>query len=224
MRRRTRNVIWFNPPYSDSLDTNIGRKFLDIVDRSFPPEHKFRQILNRNTLKLSYSCMPNIKTIIAGHNKKTLSPPKQDADVTKPCNCRVKANCPVSGTCQRSAIIYKATVTSPQGKKEYVGLTENTFKSRFYGHTHDMKENDNNKGTTLSRHVGSLKEEKRDFSIKWEIIRQSSPYKCGTRKCDLCLCEKLEIIYNRSKNLLNKRSEMVNKCRHSRKFKLCAVN
>ena len=110
--------------------------------------------------------MPNINTIIAGHNKKTLSPRKQDTDVTKPCNCQVKANCPVSGTCQRSAIIYKATVTSPQGKKEYVGLTENTFKSRFYGHTHDMKENDNNKGTTLSRHVGSLKEEKRDFSIK----------------------------------------------------------
>ena len=221
-RSRKRNIIWFNPPYSDNVDTNIGKRFFEIIDRNFPPDHKFRPILNRNSLKLSYSCMPNIKTIIASHNKQVLSK-SVDASATKPCNCRVPADCPVGNMCQKSAVIYKATVESPPAdKKEYVGLSEPPFKKRFYGHTHDMKDV-KAAGTTLSKCTWSLKEANKAFTVKWQIIRQSVPYACGTRKCDLCLCEKLEIVRNRSKNLLNKRSEIVNKCRHSRKFKLCAV-
>ena len=36
-RTRNRNVVWFNPPYSCNVATNIGRKFLRIIDESFPP-------------------------------------------------------------------------------------------------------------------------------------------------------------------------------------------
>ena len=31
-RKRNRKVIWFNPPYSDSAKTNIGGKFLNLID------------------------------------------------------------------------------------------------------------------------------------------------------------------------------------------------
>ena len=155
-------------------------------------------------------------------NKQILSK-STDAPVDKPCNCRKPAECPVGGKCKASAVIYKATVESaPNIVKEYVGLSEPPFKSRFYGHTHDIKD-EKSAGTTLSKYVWSLKNEQKPYSIKWQIIRQSVPYQCGTRKCDLCLSEKLEIVLNKSTNLLNKRSEMVNKCRHSRKFKLGSV-
>ena len=31
-RKRHRNVLWFNPPYSQNVKTNIGSKFLSLID------------------------------------------------------------------------------------------------------------------------------------------------------------------------------------------------
>jgi len=64
-RKRKRNVTWYNPPWNSSLKTNLGRKFLCIVDKCFPKNHPLHKIFNRHTLKLSYSCMPNMKSTIA---------------------------------------------------------------------------------------------------------------------------------------------------------------
>ena len=35
-RRRRRRIIWFNPPWSMNVRTNIGAKFLKLVDKHFP--------------------------------------------------------------------------------------------------------------------------------------------------------------------------------------------
>ena len=112
-RKRTRNVTWFNPPYSENVATNIGRKFFHLLDRSFPPGHKLHRLLNRNTVKLSYSCMPNIKSIITMHNKSTLAKcePKQNVSTRNDCNCRKSEECPLQNKCQTKGIIYQATVT-----------------------------------------------------------------------------------------------------------------
>ena len=59
-RKRNRNIIWFNPPFSKNVATKIGRYFLNLLDKYFPRDHKFHKILNRNNIKVSYSCMPNI--------------------------------------------------------------------------------------------------------------------------------------------------------------------
>ena len=67
-RNRSRVIIWFNPPYNRNIKSNIGRNFLCLVDKCFPAGHKLRKIFNRNTLKLSYSCMPNVQQIINGRN------------------------------------------------------------------------------------------------------------------------------------------------------------
>ena len=71
-KSRRRNIIWFSPPFSKNVKTNIGRAFISLIDRCFPTGHKLRKIFNRNTIKLSYSCMPNVKQIIDGHNKNIL--------------------------------------------------------------------------------------------------------------------------------------------------------
>ena len=67
-RQRKRNITWFNPPFSDNVSTNIGRKFLNLLDKHFPPDHKLHPICNRSCVKVSYSCMPNMAAIIKQHN------------------------------------------------------------------------------------------------------------------------------------------------------------
>ena len=42
-QQRKRNIIWFNPPYSMNVATNIERFFLNLINKHFPPHHKFQQ-------------------------------------------------------------------------------------------------------------------------------------------------------------------------------------
>ena len=65
-RNRPRNILWYNPPFSKNVKTNVGKCFLALIDQHFPKSNPLHKIFNRNTLKLSYSCMSNVKTIISG--------------------------------------------------------------------------------------------------------------------------------------------------------------
>jgi hypothetical protein len=49
-QKRKRNITWFNPPYSANVSTNIGAKFLRMIDSCFPPEHILHKSINRNKL------------------------------------------------------------------------------------------------------------------------------------------------------------------------------
>ena len=129
-RHRKRNVAWFNPPFSWLVATNVGKRFLGLVRKHFKKQSKLSQIFSCNTLKVSYSCMPNVASIICRHNKTVLASTPQDCK----CNCRDKSNCPMNGKCQEKSIVYKAVVTSEREKKEYIGLTEHAFKERDSSH------------------------------------------------------------------------------------------
>ena len=67
-------MIWFNPLYSGNVVTKVGKHFLSLLDKHFPPHNKFHKIFNRNTVKISYSYLPNMKTIINSHNHKLQIP------------------------------------------------------------------------------------------------------------------------------------------------------
>ena len=71
-RNRQRNVIWFNPPFSKNVKTNIARSFLHLVDTHFPAGHKLHKIFNRNTVKVSCSCMNHVRSIITNHNTRII--------------------------------------------------------------------------------------------------------------------------------------------------------
>ena len=58
-----------------------------------------------------------------------------------------------------------------------------------------------------------------DINISWGIEQRSSKYKCGTRRCDLCLSEKTIIAMAERSSLLNRRAEIVSTCRHRTKFR-----
>ena len=135
--RQRNNILWYNPPFSKNVSTNIGHRFLALVDKHFPKDHKLHKIANRNTIKISYSCMNNTKRIIDNHNKRILtSSQANDAvttaatEVNKTCNCRQKNACPLAGNCLQPCVIYQAAVTRKDNNKKdtYIGLTENTLK------------------------------------------------------------------------------------------------
>ena len=90
-RKRRRNAVWFNPPNNKNVKTNIGRAFISLIERSFPAGHKLTESFNRNTIKLSYSWIPNVKQIIDGQNKPILKIAETDQpqkDGGKTCSCR----------------------------------------------------------------------------------------------------------------------------------------
>ena len=43
-RKRSRKVIWFNPPFSKSVSTNVAKEFLSLVDKHFRGNEKFKKI------------------------------------------------------------------------------------------------------------------------------------------------------------------------------------
>ena len=102
----------FNPSFCSSVETNVGRMFLSLIKKHFHKNNQFNKILNKNTIKLSYSCMENMKSIINSHNNTILRKLKngQNKAIMKDCNCRDKAKCPLQGKCLSKNNIYKATV------------------------------------------------------------------------------------------------------------------
>ena len=50
------------------------------------------------------------------------------------------------------------------------------------------------------------------------MISKAIPYKFGSRNYDLCLYEKVAIARYKGDGLLNKRTELLSKCRHRNKF------
>ena len=103
-RSRQGKKLWFNPPFSQSMKTNIGKVFLKFVRKHFPRHHKLHKIFNINTLKSSYCCMKNISNIIKQHNATVLSTSTTPKCL---CNCRNKEACPLDGSCLKQCFIYK---------------------------------------------------------------------------------------------------------------------
>ena len=136
-----------------------------------------------------------------------------------------RESCPLNNSCLSTNIVYEATLTSnipTYGPKIYIGITEPTFKKRYGNHkkafNHEKYEHD----TQLSKEVWHLKRNNQEPRITWKIKKKCQPFNPLTGKCDLCLNEKLFLIeiFN-NKNLLNTRDELISKCRHQNKFKLC---
>ena len=165
--------------------------------------------------------MPNVKSIIKKHNKTVLDPPTNNSERT--CNCINKEKCPLQEKCLTNNIMYKATLTSNQDNyqhKIYYGITETKFKQRYAKHIKYFREEKHQSDTELSNELWSIKNNNYTPNIVWEILRKHRTYNPNTKRCSLCLNEKLEIARYKGRNLLNKRSEIINKCRHRNKFAL----
>lgn len=216
--KRKRKIIWYNPPFSQNVKTNIGKCFIKLIGKHFPRGHKLYRIFNKHTLKISYSCTRNVDAIISAHNKKILNPEVQYRD----CNCRNKNNCPLDNRCLTPNVVYKAQVSNDADTetKQYVGMTMPPFKSRKLNHDRDANHERYRKVTELSKYVWNLKDGGKTPNVSYEIAHKVQ----GTPRlgfCRLCCTEKLVIIENLDDvSYLNKRFEFISKCRHVNKYSI----
>ena len=121
-KTRKRNIPWFNPPFSMNVATNVGRTFLELVNKHFPAGHRFNVLFNKNNMKVSYGCMDNMAQVIKRHNNKILynnHPRNEEA-----CHCRNQNECPLMGSCGKKSLVYQATITSNNNtvKKNYTSV------------------------------------------------------------------------------------------------------
>ena len=217
-KKRKRKIILFNPPFCMSVKTNLARKFLNLIQKHFTKDHPLRKIFNKNSINLSYSCMPNVGQIINSHNRKIL---RKDPEPEKPCNCK-KFKCPINSgkySCRTKNVVYKAEVKSEIERKTYIGLTSMEFKQRFYKHRADFEHRKHEDSTKLSNYIWKLKDKNIKFEINWKILRKVKETQNGDKMCRLCTLES-KLIMKNDDHPLNQRSEIMNKCRHKNKFLL----
>ena len=215
-KNRSRNILWFNPPFNKNVKTNIARQFLNLIDKHFPANNILHKIFNRNTLKVSYGCMPNMKSMISRHNKFILN---SEQPINAGCNCRVKADCPLEGKCLTDGVIYQASVTADNKEFIYIGSCSTSFKDRYRDHACSFNNSRYKTKTELSNHVWELKDKNINFELKWKILSRAAPYKNGGSNCNLCLKEKMFILKADRTKVLNN-LDLILKCRHKFKFKL----
>ena len=175
-------------------------------------------------MKISYCCTQNVGNIIKSHNKKLINSSNHHE---QPCNCRKKEDCPLEGKCRTENIIYKCIAsTSGHPDKVYLGTAEGDFKKRYYNHISSFKNETQMNKTTLAKYGWEQKQRHTITpTLKWYIVKSVPSYSNITKSCMLCLHEKFEILtYPNQDELLNKRSELVSKCRHINKYKYLLSN
>ena len=230
-KKRIRNkepALYFNPPYSKSCKTNIGANFLKLIDKHFPKTHKLHKSINRHTVKVSYSTMNNMGTNITKINTKVIKKSKKKKP-RKACNCLSKTICPLKGKCNKEeneSVVYKGLVKCRDEQNNiikplsYIGCTSNEFKKRWYSHNSTFEQPDHKSPTTLSTYIWKLKNRGLTPMVKWSVLYKAHAFSSGSKQCNLCLKEKLTILEADPKTILNKRDELLEKCRHKGYFML----
>ena len=158
--------------------------------------------------------MSSMSNVIKQHNYIVLPTTE---NVGRLCNCRNKENCPLDGKCLQSCIVYKADVITNKDSQIYYDASDEKFKSRSNNHTNSFRHRYHEQDTELSKHIWKLQDKDFNFKVKWSVAAYASTYRCGSRRCDLCLTEKCVTARANHKNLLNKRTELISKCRHKNK-------
>ena len=96
----------------------------------------------------------------------------------------------------------------------YIGLTENTFKDRFYKHKNSFKYKSKRNATELPNFVWENKHANTEKNLVWNILDKARAYKPEA--------EKYHIIFSRL-NFLNSRKVLVTKGCHENKFSLLTL-
>ena len=141
------------------------------------------------------------------------------------CNCKHKFEYPVENKCLTKKVIYKAQVKNNKNEdtKIYIGLSENSFKERYWNHTKSFRHDKYKNETVLSKYIWDLKENDAMPIVKWSFIKTIKG-KLNSNNCSLCFIEKFNIInLLDDKGLLNKKSEFISGCRHVNKFMIGSI-
>ena len=172
-------------------------------------------IFNKNKIKISYSCFPNMGSTMSSHNKHILNSNKTEYG----WNCNNRNECPLENECLTPGIVYRADVTNNKTDehKYYYGISDTPFKEHYENHKTSFRHRSHLTASDLSKYYWRLVDEGAVPTIKFSTATR---VKGNTfiNNCNLCLSEKAFIIRNLDdENMLNKRSEFISKCRHINK-------
>ena len=126
---------------------------------------------NPSTVKVSYSSIPNVKSTISSQNHRVLKR-NNVATTGITCNCRDKNQCTLEGICLTKSVVYKAEITTKDTyeTKNYIGVTAGQFKDRYNNHRKSLNNYAYRKETELSKYAWELKDQGKDFNMKWSVI------------------------------------------------------
>ena len=165
--------------------------FLHLLDKHFGRNNKYHKIFNRNSVKISNSCMNNIKNIIRSRNKGITHFYNEINGET--CNCRNKNNCPLDNKCRKllkltDKIVLKAEVETNDGIKElsrkvYFGISDTEFKFKYNNHTISFRNRTHENDSKLSKFIWSLKDQNKEFEENfWIKIAHPLPFVKASNK------------------------------------------
>ena len=103
-----------------------------------------------------------------------------------------------------------------QKKKIYYEVSETAFKLRYA----NFKKSFNNikYQTELSNKYWNTISASKTLNISWKIFRTHKSFNQRSKRFLLCVNEKPVITLLKDDYMLNKRSEVINKCRHRNKY------
>ena len=134
----------------------------------------------------------------------------------------------MNGLCNLKNEVYQGIIYPKENIndwKTYIGISSTKWKIRYANHKYSFSHEYLKHQTALSKHFWSLKNKGLTLGIQWSILKRSNTPKCFDSKCNLCLEEKIKILlYPEPEKLLNKRCELIARCRHGAKFKLLKIN
>ena len=110
------------------------------------------------------------------------------------------------------------------GEKKYAGVSAPPWKKRFGNRKLSFNKRQYEENSTLAKEVWHIKDKGGEYHIDWRVIGHAAAYNPVSKRCNLCLLEKLYIAENTGESLINKRNELISKCRHMNKYALMHHN
>ena len=152
--------------------------------------------------------------------QQNIASPNSAPHSSNQCNWRVKSTCLLPNKCLYRNIIYKVTVKTNNSVKHYIGATEGTIKRRIHDHNISFKYRNYASNTSLSSYIWQLKDTNISPTTTWEILKRALAYNKTSKNAFFA-----SIITYPSKNtLLNKKSEILSKCRHENEHLISHFN
>ena len=129
----------------------------------------------------------------------------------------------MNGACLKESLVYYATIScndknyKPKLYKESCGTS---FKKSYNNHKKSFNIPLYKHDTKLSTEYWNLKMKQLNPQISWRIKGIYKSYNTTSKRCNLCVTEKQQILDDPDKHLLNKRSKIITQCRHKNKYRL----